>query len=295
MHQSALRITDSVQPTRLSIWREPEEVLVESGRTTFSRQVLLTTILPLAGLLLFTLAVRLTSIDLQISRLFYDSSAATWRFRFSQPWMALYQYGPLPGLFLGLAGVVVAVASYFRAELASWRRAGLFVALLLAIGPGLAVNGILKPQWSRPRPAQVRDFGGQQPFVGVWGFGHSALSKSFPSGHASIGFYLMAPAFLLYPRRQKLAAAFLLLGLACGGLIGLARIAQGQHFLSDVVWAGGLVYFCGLLLGYVFHRLSPVESTDSAAGPVILPMDAARQGRMQGKSASRHEASRRAA
>lgn len=295
MHQSALRITDPVQPTRLSIWREPDEVLVESGGTTFSRQVLFTAILPLAGLLLFTLVVRLTSIDLQISRLFYDSSSAAWRFRFSQPWMALYQYGPLPGVFLGLAGVIVTVASYIRTELASWRRGALFVALLLAIGPGLAVNGILKPQWSRPRPAQIKDFGGKQQFVGVWGFGHDALSKSFPSGHASIGFYLMAPAFLLYPRRQKLAAAFLILGLACGGLLGLARIAQGQHFLSDVVWAGGLVYFCGLLLGYVFHRLSPVESTDLAAEPVILPMDAARPGWVKGKSASRNGASRRAA
>jgi membrane-associated PAP2 superfamily phosphatase len=63
-----------------------------------------------------------------------------------------------------------------------------------------------------------------------------------------MGFYLMAPAFLLYPRRRGLAGAFLGLGLLGGGLMGMARIVQGGHFLSDIVWSGGIVYLTGLFL-----------------------------------------------
>ena len=57
----------------------------------------------------------------------------------------------------------------------------------------------------------------------------------------------MAPAFFLYRRRNGWALAFLLLGLFAGCLIGMARMAAGGHFASDVIWAGGFVYFTGLI------------------------------------------------
>jgi membrane-associated PAP2 superfamily phosphatase len=129
----------------------------------------------------------------------------------------------------------------------------LFLAATLALGPGLLVNGIFKPNWGRPRPHQTVEFGGKQAFVAVWGMGTSRYSKSFPSGHASMGFYLMAPAFLLYRRRRAWAFAFLLLGLAAGLALGIARIAQGAHFPSDVLWSAGMVYLSGLLLLPLFR------------------------------------------
>jgi membrane-associated PAP2 superfamily phosphatase len=146
-----------------------------------------------------------------------------------------------------------------------------FLALMLALGPGLVVNGILKPNWGRPRPGQVQEFGGELDFVDAWEFGEgpSGISKSFPSGHASMGFYLMAPAFLLYRRHPKWALAFLGLGLAGGLAVGLGRIAQGQHFPSDVLWAGGLVYLVGTVLAYIFQACSSVAGGDRA---VILTL-----------------------
>jgi membrane-associated PAP2 superfamily phosphatase len=68
-----------------------------------------------------------------------------------------------------------------------------------------------------------------------------------------MGFYLMAPAFVLYRRRTGWAAAFLLFGLIAGGTIGLARMAAGAHFASDIVWAGGFVYFTGLIVAAPFR------------------------------------------
>jgi membrane-associated PAP2 superfamily phosphatase len=37
-------------------------------------------------------------------------------------------------------------------------------------------------------------------------------------------------------------------GLSYGLLMGVARMAQGGHFPSDVLWAGGMVYLVGLTL-----------------------------------------------
>ena len=63
----------------------------------------------------------------------------------------------------------------------------------------------------------------------------------------------MAPAFVCYRRRPWLAAAFVLLGLTAGTVIGLARIVAGGHFPSDVLWSGGIVYFTALALAAPFR------------------------------------------
>jgi membrane-associated PAP2 superfamily phosphatase len=49
-------------------------------------------------------------------------------------------------------------------------------------------------------------------------------------------------------------------GLVYGFLVGYARIAQGAHFLSDVIWALGIVYFTAVSLFYLL-RLQRVTRT----------------------------------
>ena len=142
--------------------------------------------------------------------------------------------------------MLVFVISLFWTKLKPCRDAGLFFCLMLALGPGLLINGIFKPFWGRPRPNDTIPFRGQQPFLPVGDIGLSSDGASFPSGHASMGFYLMAPGFVLYRRRPRLAAEFFALGLAGGTIMGLARIVAGSHFASDVVWSAGIVYFTGL-------------------------------------------------
>ena len=34
---------------------------------------------------------------------------------------------------------------------------------------------------------------------------------------------------------------------------------QGRHFPSDVIWSGGAVYLCGLILSYLFRRVYAIE------------------------------------
>jgi lipid A 4'-phosphatase len=67
---------------------------------------------------------------------------------------------------------------------------------------------------------------------------------SFPSGHAALGFWTLSLA-LLAPRRHRRSAVGA--ALAFGLFMGVVRIAQGGHFLSDVAYSGLIV--TGLTMG----------------------------------------------
>ncbi|MCI5160034.1 MAG: phosphatase PAP2 family protein, partial [Candidatus Electrothrix sp. AUS1_2] len=96
---------------------------------------------------------------------------------------------------------------------------------------------------------EVVEFGGEYEFTQCWQPGTGGSNSSFPSGHAALAFFLMAPWFVLRDRNRRFAEAFLIAGLLFGTLVGIARILQGGHFVSDILWAGGLLYILGSLLG----------------------------------------------
>lgn len=132
-------------------------------------------------------------------------------------------------------------------------RTTLFLSATLALGPGLLVNGLLKSVWGRPRPVEVVDFGGDQPFVGAWHMSDfCGTNCSFVSGEASFGIWLMALAFVV-PRRFRnpvLVATGIL-----AFIFSMNRIAFGGHFLSDVLisWALTLLIIA-LAYRFIFVR-----------------------------------------
>lgn len=129
-----------------------------------------------------------------------------------------------------------------------------YLLLVLALGPGLVVNGVFKSHWGRARPADVVEFGGQQPFTPAFVVSPACRRNcSFVSGHAATGFLLMSVAFLDRPRRRR----WLWAGIALGGAAGLGRIMQGSHFLSDVIFSGFFVYFTAWLVDLGMHRIGP--------------------------------------
>ena len=112
-----------------------------------------------------------------------------------------------------------------------------YITLSLAIGPGLISNFALKDNMGRARPAQVVEFGGTHTFTPAWVPSDQCPKNcSFVSGHAAFGFFLVTFAFLMAPgyRRRAVFAATL----AVAAAIGMARIGQGRHFLSDTIFAG---------------------------------------------------------
>jgi lipid A 4'-phosphatase len=124
-----------------------------------------------------------------------------------------------------------------------------YLFITLAVGPGLLVETFLKSHWGRARPNDTVFFGGDAAFTPPgWISGECSHNCAFVSGHAALAFWVTAYAFLLpieWRRRGLLA------GLVCGGVVGLVRVVQGAHFLSDVVFAGAFI----LIVNTVVARL----------------------------------------
>jgi lipid A 4'-phosphatase len=220
--------------------------------------------IPLLLLAVATIVFRTTDLDVAISRPFYvnnttetDILKCNWPLRTAQPWYSLYLYGIYPAWIIGIGGLPVFLASFGLKKLQPYRDAGLFLFISFILGPGILVNAILKPSCSRPRPLQTVPFGGNLQFVPVCNIGDQPDSMSFPCGHASMGFFLMAPAFALYRTHRRWSIAFMAVGLAYGTLMGIGRIVAGGHFASDVIWAATLVYFTCLAVAAIFRFGKP--------------------------------------
>lgn len=205
-----------------------------------------------AAMVVFLLA---PGLDLWASGLFFRSGEG---FFLANAVMVRAVYRAVPWIVAAQAiGIpVLLAAGWWRGRwiLGIGPRQAAFVLLVLALGPGVAVNTVLKDHWGRARPSQVTEFGGAQAFTPA-PLPANACEKncSFVSGHASIGFGLIAFAFLAeIPRRRRTLA---LAAVATGTAIGLARMAQGAHFLSDVVFAGLTVWgIAGLLAWALLER-----------------------------------------
>ncbi len=215
------------------------------------RQIIIDFLVPSLVLVIATCLLAITGADMRLESLFYQPGSG-WVHTNDNPWSFLYRYGALPGLILGVAAAAVFLASFFSRGLYPYRKLALFFILLLALGPGL-INSVFKDYWGRPRPRQVDAFGGDQKFLQVWQTGPAGEGKSFASGHASIAFYLVSPFFALRRSSARWAYFSLVVGLAYGALMGLARMIQGGHFPSDVLWSAGFVYLTGLILYYALR------------------------------------------
>jgi lipid A 4'-phosphatase len=148
-------------------------------------------------------------------------------------------------VLLGLVWLFVASLVWRKRAEVALRRRLLYLFLVLALGPGLLVNGVFKAESGRARPQQVVTFGGTEPFTAVFApADHCGNNCSFVSGHASMGFFFIAFAWVLRDRR------WLIFGTGLGALVGLGRMAQGAHFLSDVVFSFWIVYGVCVVLAY---------------------------------------------
>lgn len=213
----------------------------------------LTILLPLLLLYYLTLVFRHTGIDLEISNWFY-AHTGTFDRDPESIWGFLYRYGPLPAWLLSIGGFLAFALGFFVERLRRYRKISLFFVVYMILGPGLIVNLAFKDNWGRPRPVQVEQFGGEMSYQPVWEKGAAGEGGSFPSGHASVAFLMMAPFFVFWAvGRNWVAFAFLGLGLGFGILMGMARIAQGGHFASDVIWSAGFIYLTGVVLYCVFR------------------------------------------
>jgi membrane-associated PAP2 superfamily phosphatase len=206
----------------------------------------------LAVLAALCLAFWFSDLDLLVARQAWAFGGSSWPGREGQPWAALYRFGQPLALITGLLGLAAFVASFYSAS-PFWkakRGPGIYLFVLLALGPGLLVNVLGKGLAGRPRPSDLLEFGGPWEFHRPFEFGVPGRGASFPSGHAAAAFYFFAFYFLWQGRKRWLAFFGTL---AFGALMGTARILQGGHFLSDVCFSGCVDFILAAGLSPLIH------------------------------------------
>jgi membrane-associated PAP2 superfamily phosphatase len=219
-----------------------------------------------AGCLLVGLFGTFPALDLALSAFFYAAQPTpAWYLKDAVPWGWLYAYGELPAFMMAIGAFLVLLGSLRRVAWRQYRRACLLLVLAVALGPGLLVNGLLQPLWGRPRPRHIEQFAGTQPYRPWWQPGGPGAGKRFPSGHAAMGYVLLAGAVLVSGGRRVWLGRLALGGaLAYGTLVGIARVVQGGHFASDVVWSGLLMYLTVLGLQKGLGRCLPAVAGECA-------------------------------
>lgn len=211
-------------------------------------------------LVLFSILSEWLQLDLKVSALFFKPDVAGGQWLGEESAVVSFFYHAVPLLVAAvLIGTLLTLA--LCAKKGCQRNVSATAALLalsMVIGAGLIVNSLLKEHWGRPRPKQTIEFAGSQPYqpplLIAAGNGHS-----FPSGHVAASFSLLAllPFYAGSARsRRLLATSVMLFGL----MVGYSRIAAGGHYLTDVLWAAGIMWGVAELLAAVFHARLKTDS-----------------------------------
>ena len=182
-----------------------------------------------------TVVFAVTPLDLAAARFFYRAQGIDhWPLGTLWPSSVLYQLAPVITASLLGGGILGLLIGQFR-EREGLRRNCIFLIFSVVIGPGLLVNAIFKDHWDRPRPRDVVEFGGSLHYTAPPWRGEGG--SSFPCGHCSVGFLYAAGWWVWRRKRPSWARASLALGLVTGFALGIARMASGAHFLSDIIWS----------------------------------------------------------
>jgi lipid A 4'-phosphatase len=197
----------------------------------------------LTGLLLSVAVFAIwPGLDFQVSNFFYDAAAPGFPAKRLAWVLAIYRLAPLVNQVLLLGSVLVLLAWWMKPSWVhvQWRRRSLTWVLMVVLGLGVVVDWVLKDHVGRARPEQSQAFGGPLLSLPLLEFDQSCdVNCSFVSGHAAGGFALMAWG-MWAPRRKR--QQWLALSLVVGTGIGVVRIAQGGHYVSDVIFAGWVIW-----------------------------------------------------
>ncbi len=218
------------------------------------RQLWLTATAMLLCLLVFSV----TPLDIWVQRALYLPPSHQWLWSSDEPVLRLLLYDGIKlllALFV-IALIVLLTAGRNRPVVRSHRE-GLWVVVLSMILVPLSVS-MLKAATLIPCPKNLVVFGGDLPHASLLSqlFGNelsSANKKCFPAGHASGGFALMSLYFLFDSRKARRQAVWF--ALANGWLMGVYKMAIGDHFLSHTLMSMLIAWFEINVIYLAVHRL----------------------------------------
>lgn len=186
-------------------------------------------------------------LDIQIANYFYDTKLG-FLYKTNAIVLIFYMSIPLITKIFAIACLLYMIYLYLKHRKAKLilNSAAFFLFITAIIGPGLVVNTVLKDNFGRARPRQIKEFNGNKEFSRAFVITNQCEKNcSFSSGHAAMGFYFSAIAYIastLYFTR------IYLLGIAFGASVGLSRIIMGGHFASDVVTSALIVLLLNHLI-----------------------------------------------
>ena len=206
-------------------------------------------------ILLGILFVNFSQLDLIASHWFYDEKLRIPATNYSGFWLA--QSAFLEFVYktvdvISRLALFISIITFVLLMLKKNARAfyAAIVMLSLLAGPLIAVNGVAKEHWGRARPRTLQEFDGKHQFTPAWIISDQCKHNcSFTSGHAAAGFALCVGFFV---SRRK---TWLNSGLILGGLVGLTRMMNGAHFLSDVIFSFFIVFIVAAIVAYSFSTL----------------------------------------
>ncbi|MCF7920597.1 MAG: phosphatase PAP2 family protein [Candidatus Cloacimonetes bacterium] len=209
-------------------------------------------IIVLILLLVSTLLFIFSNLDNALLKYFWNAENG-WFLAELPPWLQIREYSSIPALFIAIGAIFLFILGLNVRKFEKYRKHCLYLILLMLLAPGLIVNTILKENFGRPRPRDTIQFNGKYNYEKPLVYDTASPGKSFPCGHASMGFYFFAFYILNRKRNKKFARAAFGITLFWGGLIGLTRMVQGAHYLSDVIWSAFICYLSALWLYHIFR------------------------------------------
>ena len=190
------------------------------------------------------------SADIPVSALFWDG--ASFPLNEHPVFWVIYKFFANVH-FLGLAGLPILIWRNRRQsdelpQRTLRRKRYVFLLVTLLVGPGLITHIVLKDNsFGRPRPHQTERFGGEHPYAAPFEVSESCPRNcSFVSGHAAIAFFFITFAWAY---RQRV---WFYVGAGLWVIVGGARVLQGDHFLSDIVFSVWVVYAVSLFFAWRF-------------------------------------------
>jgi lipid A 4'-phosphatase len=198
-------------------------------------------------------------LDLQIAGYFYDNELG---FQHKHNVLVQFLFHSIPVLTKVFALICFLYMTYIYIKyrnpkliLTSW---AFFLFLSAIIGPGLTVNTVLKENFGRARPKHVQEFNGNKEFTPAFVITDQCQRNcSFSSGHAAMGFYFTAIAYIV---SHLYFSRVYMLGIIFGSVVGLSRIIMGGHFASDVVISALIVLLFNHLI-FLWWKKKVLKST----------------------------------
>lgn len=190
------------------------------------------------------------TLDLAVARWFYTPAQGFIADQWS--WVSAWHMSvPWVGRAMLMCSLLVWMAGRRFTSPATQRKALALTACLI-VGLWLIMHAGFKDHWGRARPSQISALSGTEtytsPLVPSSGCERNC---SFMSGHAGTGFVLMGVGALATTRTRR---RWLAIGWTTGLMLGLIRMAQGGHFLGDVLFGGLLLWGCAWSTRWIYVR-----------------------------------------